>query len=102
MPVKTAGANLDSELARCETSTNRIWADTVCDPTDIRSLVGLNVYGLDWLRGTAGDVRIESEHGGFEIQFPPASPPQVAPKQGFALRRTERFVDAGGVFLGLW
>ena len=45
----------------------RIWADRVRDPTDRGSLLGLNVYGLDWLRGKADEVRMQSEHWGLEI-----------------------------------
>ena len=63
---RQSAKTLEDAVTSLEKAT-RIWADTVRDPTDIGSLVGLNVYGLDWLRGKADDVRIESEHWGFEI-----------------------------------
>ena len=39
----------------------RIWTGTVRDASDLGSLIGLNVYGLDWLRGKADQIRLESE-----------------------------------------
>ena len=64
--MRQSAETLGDAVTALEKAT-RIWADTVRDPTDIGSLVGLNAYGLDWLRGKADDVRIQSEHWGFEI-----------------------------------
>ena len=52
--------NLDEAVRLLEQAT-RIWADTVRDASDLGTLIGLNVYGLDWLRGKADEVRLESE-----------------------------------------
>ena len=57
---------LASAVDRLEAAT-AIWAGSVRDQTDIGSLVGLNAYGLDWLRGKADEIRIHGEHWGFEI-----------------------------------
>lgn len=42
------------------------WAKAVRDPSDLGTLAGLNVYGLDFLRGKADEVRLRSEHWGYE------------------------------------
>jgi hypothetical protein len=39
----------------------RVWADQVSDAPDVGTLVGLNVYALDYLRGKTDEVRMESE-----------------------------------------
>lgn len=57
---------LAGALENLEQAT-RLWADTVRDATDIGSLLGLNVYGLDWLRGKADEIRLRSEIWVFEI-----------------------------------
>lgn len=51
---------LDEAVATLEQAT-RVWASKVRDAADRGSLVGLNVYGLDWLRGKADEVRLETE-----------------------------------------
>ena len=53
-------ACLDDAICILEQAA-RIWADTVRDASDLGSLIGLNVYGLDWLRGKADEIRLESE-----------------------------------------
>lgn len=41
----------------------RLWADdAVQDPSDRGTLVGLNVYGLDYLRGKAHEMRLMAEY----------------------------------------
>ncbi len=52
--------SLDEALGTLEQATH-VWADTVRDASDLGSLIGLNVYGLDWLRGKADEIRLESE-----------------------------------------
>jgi hypothetical protein len=64
--MRQAARLLANAVDRLEDAT-AIWAGSVRDQTDIGSLVGLNAYGLDWLRGKADEVRIHSEHWGFEI-----------------------------------
>lgn len=66
MTLRTAARQLAEATALLEQAT-RIWADSVRDPTDRGSLLGLNVYGLDWLRGKADEVRMQSEYWGFAI-----------------------------------
>ena len=64
--MRQSAAQLADATATLERAT-RIWADSVRDPTDRGSLLGLNVYGLDWLRGKADEVRLQSEHWGFDV-----------------------------------
>jgi len=58
--LREAVEQLDGAVESLEGAT-RHWADCVRDAADRGSLVGLNVYGLDWLRGKADEVRLESE-----------------------------------------
>ena len=64
--IRQSASHLAEATATLEQAT-RIWADSIRDQTDRGSLLGLNVYGLDWLRGKADEVRMQSEHWGFEI-----------------------------------
>ena len=64
--MRQSASHLAEATATLEQAT-RIWADSIRDQTDRGSLLGLNVYGLDWLRGKADEVRMQSEHWGFEI-----------------------------------
>ncbi len=57
---------LQQALADLEQAT-QIWSDSVRDRTDVGSLLGLNVYGLDWLRGKADEARLRSEVWAFSI-----------------------------------
>jgi hypothetical protein len=59
-----ASGLLDDAVLRLEAAI-RIWArHGVCDPSDRATLVGFNVYALDFLRGKATDIRISSEQTG--------------------------------------
>ena len=64
--IVAAAAKLNEAMRTLEKAT-RLWADAVRDPTDRGSLLGLNAYGIDWLRGKADEVRMMSEHWGLRV-----------------------------------
>lgn len=65
--IRRASDSLFEALAASETAL-MTWTRLMADPTDLGTLVGLNAYGHDWLRGKCTEVYWESQQYGRMVE----------------------------------